>query len=198
MPQRGVARAARHRRGRPARPTALDRPRRHHLVRGPAVRPLRVLRRPGEDRGRLARRQLHGPRRRSARRRRLPLPRGPAARPDHHRRGERLPAQVENALREHPGVDDVAVYALPTSAGASGSARPWSARRARRKPRLRARTARAPQEAQEYHHLDDLPRTLTGNTSRPAHRILTVRARTTLENTCSATADPFAACRRKA
>ena len=66
LPQRGVARAARHGGPRPARAHPGARRRRHHLVRRPAARPVHLLRRAGEDRRGLARDRRTGRPSRSA------------------------------------------------------------------------------------------------------------------------------------
>jgi long-chain acyl-CoA synthetase len=77
------------------------------------------------------------------------------------------PAEVENALAEHPGVSDVAVYGVPDErwgqrvvAAVVGSATPadldaWA----------RERLA-PPKRPKEYRFLDDLPRTPTGKVLR--------------------------------
>ena len=103
---RRLARAARHGGPGPTRPAPVDRPRRHHLVRGPTPRPVHLLGRPRRHRRGLAdcgRRpgRVLGRRPRPARRRRLPLARRPAGRPHHQRRGQRLPGRG----RGRPGVD---------------------------------------------------------------------------------------------
>lgn len=77
------------------------------------------------------------------------------------------PLEVEHALREHPGVDDVAVYAVPDErwgqrvcAAVVGWASP-----AELDAFARERLA-PPKRPKQYHHLDDLPRTLTGKARR--------------------------------
>ncbi|HEU5036712.1 MAG TPA: AMP-binding protein [Nocardioides sp.] len=77
------------------------------------------------------------------------------------------PLEVENALREHPGVVDVAVYGVPDDrwgqrvcaavVGAATAADLDAFARERLAP---------PKRPKEYHHLDDLPRTLTGKVRR--------------------------------
>lgn len=77
------------------------------------------------------------------------------------------PLEVENALREHPGVDDIAVYAVPDDrwgqrvcaavVGTATAADLDAFARERLAPSKRPK---------EYHHLDDLPRTLTGKVRR--------------------------------
>jgi long-chain acyl-CoA synthetase len=77
------------------------------------------------------------------------------------------PLEVENALREHPGVDDVAVYAVPDErwgqrvcaavVGGASAADLDTFARERLAP---------PKRPKEYHHLADLPRTLTGKVRR--------------------------------
>ena len=77
------------------------------------------------------------------------------------------PLEVENALREHPGVDDVAVYALPDERWGQRvcAAVVGTATAADLDAFARERLA-PPKRPKEYHHLDDLPRTLTGKVRR--------------------------------
>ena len=77
------------------------------------------------------------------------------------------PLEVENALRDHPGVTDIAVYAVPDErwgqrvcAAVVGTATP-----AELDELARERLA-PPKRPKEYHHLDELPRTLTGKVRR--------------------------------
>ena len=77
------------------------------------------------------------------------------------------PLEVEHALREHPDVEDVAVYAVPDErwgqrvcaavVGCASAAELDAFARERLAP---------PKRPKEYHHLDDLPRTLTGKVVR--------------------------------
>ena len=102
--QRRVARAAGHGgQAADARPRAHPRPGvggraaarrgRHGVPEGAGGRTVRLLRRPGQDRGELPGRPLHDGRRRLPRRGRLPLPDRPERRPDHQRRGQRVPGR---------------------------------------------------------------------------------------------------------
>ncbi|RYP84956.1 AMP-dependent synthetase [Nocardioides guangzhouensis] len=79
------------------------------------------------------------------------------------------PLEVENALREHPGVEDVAVYAVDDDAwgqrvcaGIVGTA---TAADLAAFARTRLAPAKRPKE---YHHLDALPVTSTGKVRRSA------------------------------
>ena len=79
------------------------------------------------------------------------------------------PLEVENALREHPGVEDVAVYAVDDEtwgqrvcAGVVGSATA-----AELDAFARTRLA-PPKRPKEYHHLDALPVGATGKVRRSA------------------------------
>ena len=79
------------------------------------------------------------------------------------------PLEVENALREHPGVHDVAVYAVDDDtwgqrvcAGVVGTA---TAAELDAFARTRLAPAKRPKE---YHHLDALPVTSTGKVRRSA------------------------------
>ena len=77
------------------------------------------------------------------------------------------PLEVENALREHPGVEDVAVYGMPDDdwgqrvcaavVGAASEAELAAYARERLSPPKRPKT---------WQFLDDLPRTLTGKVQR--------------------------------
>ena len=172
----GVARAAGHRgRARPGR-DAVGRRRRDRLVPPARLRPVRLLARRGQDRGRLAGRRLHRGRPRPARRRRLPLPRRPPRRPRHHRRGQRLPGRGGGG----PGRGARAstrwpCSGWPTSGGASGSVRRGGSRRAgadpdavlgRRWPTTRPTTWPAYKRPKQYEVVDALPRTATGKVRR--------------------------------
>ncbi|GAB6984654.1 class I adenylate-forming enzyme family protein [Nocardioides pyridinolyticus] len=77
------------------------------------------------------------------------------------------PLEVEHALREHPGVEDVAVYAVPDERWGQRvcAAVVGSASAADLDAFARERLA-PPKRPKEYHHLDDLPRTLTGKVRR--------------------------------
>lgn len=77
------------------------------------------------------------------------------------------PLEVEHALREHPGVDDVAVYAEPDERWGQRvcAAVVGSATAADLEAFARERLV-PPKRPKEYHHLDDLPRTLTGKVRR--------------------------------
>lgn len=77
------------------------------------------------------------------------------------------PLEVENALREHPGVEDVAVYGVPDDhwgqrvcAAVVGSA---TAEQLDAFAREQLVPAKRPKE---WHHVDDLPRTATGKVLR--------------------------------
>ena len=77
------------------------------------------------------------------------------------------PLEVENALRDHPGVVDIAVYGVADDrwgqrvcaavVGPASAAELDAFARERLAP---------PKRPKEYHHLDDLPRTLTGKVRR--------------------------------
>ena len=77
------------------------------------------------------------------------------------------PLEVENTLREHPGVVDVAVYGVPDDrwgervcaavVGTATAAELDAFARERLTP---------PKRPKEYHHLDELPRTSTGTVLR--------------------------------
>ena len=77
------------------------------------------------------------------------------------------PLEVENALREHPGVVDVAVYGVPDDRWGQRvcAAVVGTATAADLDAFARERLA-PPKRPKEYHHLDDLPRTLTGKVRR--------------------------------
>ena len=154
LPLRGVARAARDRGPGPARPGAVDRRRRHHLVRGAAVRPVLLLRRPRQD-GRRVAGHPDGP----------AFTVGDLGRLDDDgylfldgRREDLVisggvnvyPLEVEQVLLEHPGVDDVAVYGVPDEQwGQRVCAAYVGAATAGRARRLRPRAAGAAQAAQD-------------------------------------------------
>ncbi len=77
------------------------------------------------------------------------------------------PLEVENALREHPGVEDVAVFGVPDEAwghrvcaavvGPATEAELASYARERLSP---------PKRPKEWRFLEELPRTLTGKVRR--------------------------------
>lgn len=77
------------------------------------------------------------------------------------------PLEVEHALREHPGVDDVAVYAEPDERWGQRvcAAVVGTASAAELDAFARERLA-PPKRPKDYQHLDDLPRTLTGKVRR--------------------------------
>jgi long-chain acyl-CoA synthetase len=77
------------------------------------------------------------------------------------------PLEVENALREHPGVDDIAVYGVPDERWGQRvcAAVVGSATAADLDALARERLA-PPKRPKEYHRLDELPRTLTGKVLR--------------------------------
>ncbi len=77
------------------------------------------------------------------------------------------PLEVENALREHPGVTDIAVYAVPDDRWGQRvcAAVVGTATAADLDAFARERLA-PPKRPKEYHRLDDLPRTLTGKVRR--------------------------------
>ena len=77
------------------------------------------------------------------------------------------PLEVENALRDHPGVVDVAVYAMPDERWGQRvcAAVVGTATAAELDALARERLA-PPKRPKEYHHLDELPRTLTGKVRR--------------------------------
>jgi long-chain acyl-CoA synthetase len=82
------------------------------------------------------------------------------------------PAEIENALSEHPGVEDVAVFGVPDEdwgqrvcaayVGAAGEddLRAWAAER-----------LSPPRRPKQYRHLDTIPRTLTGKILRRELRL---------------------------
>ena len=77
------------------------------------------------------------------------------------------PLEVENALREHPGVSDVAVYGVPDERWGQRvcAAVVGPATAAELEAFARQRLA-PPKRPKDYHHLDELPRTLTGKVLR--------------------------------
>lgn len=77
------------------------------------------------------------------------------------------PLEVENALREHPGVDDIAVYGVPDSYWGQRvcAAVVGTATAAELDAFARERLA-PPKRPKDYRHLDELPRTLTGKVLR--------------------------------
>jgi long-chain acyl-CoA synthetase len=77
------------------------------------------------------------------------------------------PLEVENALREHPGVSDIAVYGVPDARWGQRvcAAVVGSASAADLDAFARERLA-PPKRPKEYHHLEELPRTLTGKVLR--------------------------------
>jgi long-chain acyl-CoA synthetase len=77
------------------------------------------------------------------------------------------PLEVENALREHPEVADIAVYGVPDERWGQRvcAAVVGTATAADLDAFARERLA-PPKRPKEYHHLDDLPRTLTGKVQR--------------------------------
>jgi long-chain acyl-CoA synthetase len=77
------------------------------------------------------------------------------------------PLEVENALREHPGVADVAVYGVADEVWGQRvcAAVVGTASAAELDAFARERLA-PPKRPKEYHHLDELPRTLTGKVRR--------------------------------
>jgi long-chain acyl-CoA synthetase len=77
------------------------------------------------------------------------------------------PLEVEHTLREHPGVADVAVYAEPDERWGQRvcAAVVGSASAADLDAFARRRLA-PPKRPKTYHHLDELPRTLTGKVRR--------------------------------
>ncbi len=102
--------------------------------------PVHLLRRPGQDRGRVAGDRagpgVHRRRPRPDRRRRLRLPRRPARGPDHQRRRQRLPGRGRAGARRVPGRRrHRGLRRARRGPGASGSARRSSARSTR--PRWR-------------------------------------------------------------
>ena len=135
----------------PARAHDDRRRRRPPVVRRTSACAVQLLRRPGEDRRRLAgdrrRTGLHGRRPRPDRRRRLRLPRRPPRGPDHQRRGQRLPgrgragARRAGRRRRHRG--------LRRRRRAVGPARLRRRRRRRStRPTLRRARPRAPRAGQ--------------------------------------------------
>ena len=77
------------------------------------------------------------------------------------------PLEVENALREHPGVEDVAVYGVPDERWGQRvcAAVVGTATAAELDAFARERLA-PPKRPKEYHALSELPRTLTGKVLR--------------------------------
>lgn len=77
------------------------------------------------------------------------------------------PLEVENTLREHPGVEDVAVYGVPDERWGQRvcAAVVGEARAADLDAFARERLA-PPKRPKEYHFLAELPRTLTGKVLR--------------------------------
>jgi long-chain acyl-CoA synthetase len=77
------------------------------------------------------------------------------------------PLEVENALREHPGVTDVAVYGVADDRWGQRvcAAVVGTATDTELDAFARERLA-PPKRPKEYRHLDDLPRTLTGKVRR--------------------------------
>jgi long-chain acyl-CoA synthetase len=77
------------------------------------------------------------------------------------------PLEVENALREHPGVADIAVYGVPDERWGQRvcAAVVGTATAAELDVFARERLA-PPKRPKEYRHLDELPRTLTGKVLR--------------------------------
>jgi long-chain acyl-CoA synthetase len=77
------------------------------------------------------------------------------------------PLEVENALREHPGVDDVAVYAVPDDEWGQrvSAAVVGTATEAELAAYVRERLS-PPKRPKTWRFLDDLPRTLTGKVRR--------------------------------
>ncbi|MGY2703911.1 class I adenylate-forming enzyme family protein [Nocardioides sp. HB32] len=77
------------------------------------------------------------------------------------------PLEVENALREHPGVADIAVYGVPDDRWGQRvcAAVVGTATAADLDAFARERLA-PPKRPKEYRHLDELPRTLTGKVRR--------------------------------
>ena len=170
-PRSGSARPGTVGRARPGRVLSTRR-RRHDLVRGAAVRPVRLLRRPRQDGRRVAghrrRAGVHRRRPRPARRRRLPVPRRPPRGPGHQRRRQRLSARGRAGRSSSTRASTTSpCTASPTSSGASACVRRTSA------PRLpseldafvRERLA-PPKRPKTWHPLPDLPRTLTGKVLR--------------------------------
>ena len=99
-PARATDRWPGHRTGRGRRRRAVGARRRRHT---------RLLEPPGRGRGEVGRRLVPHRRPRVPRRRRLPLLRRPDQRHDRHRRGERVPAMVEQHLAGCPHLAEVAV-----------------------------------------------------------------------------------------
>lgn len=77
------------------------------------------------------------------------------------------PLEVENALREHPGVQDIAVYALPDPHWGQRvcAAVVGTASEAELRAFARDRLA-PPKRPKQYAYLEDLPRTATGKVRR--------------------------------
>jgi long-chain acyl-CoA synthetase len=77
------------------------------------------------------------------------------------------PLEVENTLREHPGVEDVAVFGVPDETWGQRvcAAVVGPATAAELDAFARERLA-PPKRPKEYRHLDELPRTLTGKVLR--------------------------------
>jgi long-chain acyl-CoA synthetase len=77
------------------------------------------------------------------------------------------PVEVENALREHPGVDDVAVYAVRDAEWGQRvcAAVVGTATEEQLRTHARARLA-PPKRPKTWRWVDDLPRTSTGKVQR--------------------------------
>ena len=167
-------RASRHGGPRPARPHPHHRRRRPHLVRRAAARPVHLPRCPRADGRRMAgharRAGVHRRRRRTHRRRRLPPPRGPAHRPGHHRRGQRLPARGRERARARSPVSWTSPSsASPTPAGASGCAPRSSVTATTGCARAHAEQVLAPaKRPKDYLRVAELPMTATGKVRRDA------------------------------
>jgi long-chain acyl-CoA synthetase len=77
------------------------------------------------------------------------------------------PLEVENTLREHPGVEDVAVFGVPDETWGQRVCAAVVGRATAAELDAFARERLAPpKRPKEYRHLDELPRTLTGKVLR--------------------------------
>lgn len=77
------------------------------------------------------------------------------------------PLEVENALREHPGVEDIAVYGVPDERWGQRVCAAVVGRASAAELDAFARERLAPpKRPKEYHFLGELPRTLTGKVLR--------------------------------
>ncbi len=172
LPLRGVAGPARDGRPGPARPGAVHGRGRHDLVRGAAVRPVHLLRRPATrppPRGGTPRTGRRSPSATSAGSTTTATCSSTAGARTWSSAAASTSTRSRSSrpLLEHPGVDDVAVYGVPDEqwgqrvcAAYVGAATP-----AELDAFVRERLA-PPKRPKTWHPLPDLPRTLTGKVLR--------------------------------